>query len=162
MKRPLTLSLLSLSISACGGNSLIPSQQDNFQVDSVPVGASVLVLGEAMGQTPMTLTTREVFPQSFDYNKQHLYGRVELRHPGCKPLITSVSSRVISSGLKAKLECDNIPQAQQEPSATQPTTVPPEPTSLKQRLQKLKELYQENLISEEEYAEKRRRLLEEL
>ena len=163
MNQLLTLSILSLSISACGGNSLLPSQQQQFQVDSVPVGASVLVLGEAMGQTPLTLSTRTVFPQTFDDSRQHLYGRIELRHPGCTPLITTVSSRIISSGLKAKLECGA--GMQRQPTVHPATSTPvatPEMPRLKQRLQQLRELYQEGLISEEEYDEKRRQLLDEL
>ena len=160
MKRPLTLTLLSLSICACSGNSLIPSQQEEFQVDSIPVGASVLVLGEALGQTPMTIATRTVFPQNFESSKQHLYGRVELRYPGCQPMITAVSSRIISSGLKANLDCGTT--SQQTAPAIQPSTVITQPKPLKLRLEKLKELYQEGLISESDYDEKRRQLLEEL
>jgi hypothetical protein len=159
MKRPLILLIFSLSISACGANSLLPPQQERFQVDSVPVGASVLVLGEAMGQTPMMLSSHEVFPQTFDDSRQHLYGRIELRHPGCEPFITTVSSRIISSGLKAKLECDH---GLQEPPAITTPALAPEVTPLKQRLRELKAWYQEGLISEKEYDEKRRQLLEEL
>lgn len=161
MKRPLTLSILTLSMSACGGNSLLPSQQEQFKVDSVPVGASVLVLGEAMGQTPMMLSTRTVFPQNFELSEQHLYGRIELRHPGCEPLITTVSSRIISSGLKARLQCDTAAQEQQASPPAFPSPAS-ETTPLKQRLQTLKELYQEGLISEEDYDVKRRQLLDEL
>lgn len=157
MSHKLLATLIALPLVGCSGTSLIPSSSDQIQVDSVPVGASVIVLGEAMGQTPMTLTTRDVFPQSFAQEKQHLYGRIELTYPGCEPSITTVSSRIISNGLKAKLKCRDKPQA-----ATISTTPRTEPVELKLRLQKLKELYQEELINEEEYATKRKELLEEL
>ncbi len=162
--RHLMVPLLGLSLSACSGNSLTPSQHDTFQVDSVPVGASVLVLGEAMGQTPMSLHRKDVFPHNYDHSKQHLYGRVEIRNPGCKPFITTVRSRVLSDGLKATLDCGEkptlTPAAQTEQQAA-PVQQQQEP-SLKQRLRSLKELYEEGLISEQEYETKRQQLLEEL
>ncbi len=167
MTHKLLAALIALPLAGCSTNSLLPSSSEQFQVDSVPVGASVKVLGESMGQTPMTLSTRDVFPQSFAHEKQHLYGRIELTYPGCEPSITTVSSRIISHGLKTKLKCRDNAQATDQ-IQTKPTTatVTPTPASkpveLKLRLKKLKELYQEELISEEEYAEKRRALLEEL
>lgn len=163
MTHKLLATLIALPLAGCSGNSLISASNDTFQVDSVPVGASVIVLGEAMGQTPMTLSTRDVFPQSYDQGRQHLYGRVELTYPGCESSLTTVSSRVLAHGLKAKLKCDVETQTKEAPAADilEPTSQS-EPVALKLRLQKLKELYQEELISEEEYAEKRRKLLEEL
>ena len=160
MIRHLMTGLCALGLAACSGNPLIPPQQESFKVDSLPVGASVLVLDEAMGQTPMTLHRRDVFPRNYDQDKQHLYGRVELRHPGCKPFITTVSSRVLNDGLKAKLECGEQTAA---PAAPQPAPIQQEEdSSLKQRLIKLKELHEEGLINDEEYEAKRRQLLEEL
>lgn len=163
MKRHLTLSLLIISLSACSGTSLLTRQQRTFQVDSVPVGASVLVLGEAMGQTPLTLHTRDVFPQNFAHDKQHLYGRVEIRHPGCKAFITTVSSRIISDGLNAKLECSGKTTSAVSPQPPQlGETVESATSNLKQRLRKLQELYDEGLISDTEYQQKRQQLLDEL
>lgn len=157
MSHKLIATLIALPLVGCSGNSLLPSSSNQIQIDSVPVGASVIVLGKAMGQTPMNLSTRDVFPQSFAQEKQHLYGRIELTYPGCEPFITTVSSRIISNGLKAKLDCREPPQT----TMTSPTPRT-EPVELKLRLQQLKELYQEELISEQEYATKRRKLLEEL
>lgn len=165
--------LIVLPLIGCSGNSLLPSQSGSFKVDSAPVGASVLVLGEAMGQTPMLLTTSEVFPHSFDHDKQHLYGRIQLSHPGCEPFITTVSSRIISDGLNARLKCRDANQPQQQTDmSAQPTAAPQmatpiatpqtNTTGLKPRLQQLKELFEEGLISEEDYAAKRRQILEEL
>ena len=157
MKQPLMAPLLLLCLSACSGNSLTPSQGATFQVDSVPVGASVLVLGEAVGQTPMVLQRSDVFPHNFDHDKQHLYGRVELRHPGCNAYITTVSSHVLSDGLKAKLECGEKTTKEAASEVRQS-----EDSSLKHRLIKLKEIYEEGLISDEEYEAKRQQLLDEL
>ena len=163
MTHKLLATLIVLPLAGCTGNSLLPSSSDTFQVDSVPVGASVIVLGEAMGQTPMTLSTHDVFPQSYDQDKQHLYGRVELTYPGCESTLTTISSRVIGHGLNAKLKCGDTNPTQEKPQAVIVEPTPrSEPSELKLRLQKLKELYQEELISEEEYAEKRRALLEYL
>ena len=167
MKRKLPASLATLLLTACSANSLAPMQQDQVKVDSVPVGASVLVLGEAMGQTPLHLNTRDIFPQSYDHDKQHLYGRIVLSYPGCEPFTTTVSSRIISEGLNARLKC-NTPREdgdQATPLPTTPTAVTEseqESDRLKQRLRQAKELFDEGLINVEEYAEKRRQLLEEL
>lgn len=167
MTHKLLATLIALPLVGCSANSLLPSSTDQIHVDSVPVGASVIILGEAMGQTPMTLTTRDVFPQSFAQEKQHLYGRIALSYPGCEPFITTVSSRIISNGLKAKLECrDKTQTVTQDEHKPQQATAIPTPRSdsaeLKLRLKELKELYQEELISEDEYATKRKQLLEEL
>ena len=167
MNYRLLTSFLSLPLAACSGNILLPSQQESIRVDSVPVGASVLVLGEAMGQTPINLTTRDVFPQSYDHEKQHLYGRIELSHPGCAPFITTVNTRIISEGLNAHLKCAKS-ESPDKPTTTSPKTAPVavtaqgQPITIKQRLRQAKELFDEGLISEQEYAEKRRQLLEEL
>ncbi len=163
MSHKLLATLFALPLVGCSGNSLLPSSNDNFQVDSVPVGASVIVLGEAVGQTPITLSTRDVFPQSYDQDKQHLYGRVELAYPGCESSLTTVSSRVLGHGLKVKLKCGDTTQTPETPVSVIVESAPQsESVALKLRLKRLKELYQEELISEEEYAEKRRKLLDEL
>ena len=117
-----------------------------------------------MGQTPISLQTRDVFPQNFDHAKQHLYGRIEISYPGCEPFITTVSSRIISNGLTARLNCRDSKETPPE-SAVNPqieTTSQTEPTGLRKRLLQLKELFEEGLISEQDYAEKRSQLLEEL
>ncbi len=166
MPRNLFTILTLLPLLGC---SAIHSKSDEemFKVDSVPVGASVLVMGEAMGQTPMSLHKRDVFPRLFAPLKQHLYGRIELIHPGCEPFVSTVNSRIISEGLNARLNCDSsappvtspTPQPQQSPDIAAEGEVS---ATLRQRLQRLKALFEEKLISEEDYATKRRQLLEEL
>ncbi|MDH5785120.1 MAG: hypothetical protein OEZ16_05845 [Chromatiales bacterium] len=165
MKRKVTLTFLAASLTACGGNSLLPSQQQSFSVDSLPPGASVIIMDEAVGQTPITLTAHQVFPQNFDHSKQHLYGRVELHYPGCKPFITAISGQILSSGLNARLECRDEPSGVFAPSAEHAKSFAGEERqekTLKQRLRQLKELHEEGLIDEHDYREKRRQLLEAL
>lgn len=162
--------LIVLPLIGCSGNPLFSSARDQFLVDSAPVGASVLVLGETVGQTPLTLRKQDVFPQSFDPGKKHLYGRIELVYPGCERFIATVSSRVINEGITARLDCGDgtatealpAPAITTEPAAgevAQPVTPAP---GLKQRLRQLKELFDEGLISEEEYHSKRSELLQAL
>jgi hypothetical protein len=161
MKYKIIATLMVLPLAACSGNSLLPSQRDRFEVESTPTGASVRLLGEIVGKTPMSLNTRAVFPQNFPYDKQHLYGRIELSYPGCEPFSTTVSSRIISEGLKARLKCNDSHQL--TPQTVAPVATPrTEQGELKHRLLQLKELYEEGLISEQDYVEKRRQLLEEL
>jgi hypothetical protein len=182
MRYRLLSAFIVLPLFACSGNPLLSSSQEQFLVDSAPVGASILILGETVGQTPLTLQKHDVFPQSFDPEKKHLYGRIELVYPGCEPFITTISSRVINEGLTALLTChDNKraepastptqvpiqeqPQGQVQQPATDgshpvvPATATPD---LKQRLQQLKGLFDEGLISEEDYNIKRRELLRAL
>ncbi|MCW8919662.1 MAG: SHOCT domain-containing protein [Gammaproteobacteria bacterium] len=162
--------LLALPLVGCSGNPLFSSSRDQFLVDSAPVGASVLVLGETLGQTPLTLRKQDVFPQSFDPAKKHLYGRIELVYPGCEPFIATVSSRVINEGITARLTCDAGTAAEAlpalapvaEPAASEVAQPPAVTPGLKQRLRQLKDLFDEGLISEEEYHSKRSELLQAL
>ena len=162
MSYKLLATLIVLPLIGCSGSPLVSSSRGQFLVDSAPVGASVLVLGETMGQTPLTLNTRDVFPQSFPGEKQHLYGRIELTYPGCEPFITTVSSRIINEGLTARLACREQPATAVTHPAPSPSSPTPQPLELKPRLKQLKQLFEEGLISEEEYATKRQQLLQEL
>ena len=160
MTRNLFTTLTLLPLLGC---SAFPNSPNGamIKVDSVPVGASVLVMGEVMGQTPMSLRKREVFPHLFAPQNQHLYGHIKLTYPGCEPFVTSVSSDIVSNGLKARLNCDNPPPlTPAQPAKTSPADNASE--GLRQRLQQLKSLFEEGLISEQDYASKRRQLLEEL
>jgi len=71
----------------------------------------------------------------------------------------------MKEGVQAELECTEDAAEQtptQIPQGTQSGIAVPAPTSLKQRLIRLDELHQDGLITDEEYATARRRILDEL
>lgn len=142
-------------LSGCAGDSLMPQSIDHFAVASEPSGATVYAMGNVVGTTPLELSTNQVFPVTYPYELQSKYGKVELTYPGCEPYSRTVSNSVLANGLKAKLNC---------PQAAAPAAIAaPAPTmDVETRLRKLKGLFDEGLITEEEYNNKRQAILQEL
>lgn len=155
MVSALPLSLV-IALSGCSGNSLASKSGSSFAVTSKPEGATVYVLGKPVGETPLTLEQRSVFPLVYPPELANLYGRVELRLKGCETLQRPVSGRVLAKGLRAKLECENVVQINGEQAAVAETK------SIKQRLLELQILKDEGLISVEEFQAQRQRILGEL
>jgi hypothetical protein len=125
-----------------------------FKVESDPAGAAVYVMGNNMGVTPMQLSRTDVFPNIYPKEKESLYGKVTLRKDGCKDYTRSVSGDITGFGLHAKLDCGSpapSTAAQAAPSET-----------VEQRLDKVKELLNKGLISEDEAKKARARILNEL
>lgn len=142
-------------LSGCAGDSLMPRSSDHFAVTSEPSGATVYVMGDVAGKTPLELSTSQVFPVTYPYELQSKYGKIELTYPGCEPYRRRVSNSVLANGLKAKLDC---------PQAAAPAAVAPRAATMdiETRLRKLKGLFDEGLITEEEYNSKRQAILQEL
>lgn len=136
-------------LSACAGDSLTPRSGNSFAVDSQPSGATVYVMGQEVGTTPLVLKANQVFPITYPSELHSKYGLVELRHAGCQPYIRTVSTDILSDGLKARLDCE-------QPAA------PSVRGNVEERLRKLKEIYDKGLITEEEYRSKREAILQDL
>jgi hypothetical protein len=141
-------------VTGCAGDTLSLQSSDRFAVTSQPSGATVYAMGNVVGTTPLELSTSQVFPVTFPYEVQSKYGKIELTHPGCKPYSRSVSGSVLANGLDAKLDCAQAPQ----PAAI----VTVGSAYIEERLRKLKNLFDEGLITEEEYSSKRQSILQEL
>ncbi|MCK5640191.1 MAG: PEGA domain-containing protein [Gammaproteobacteria bacterium] len=154
----LPLSLV-IALSGCSGNGLASKSSSRFLVNSEPEGATVYVLGQPVGETPLTLEQRSVFPLVYPPEQVNLYGKVELRHRGCETLQRPVSGRVLANGMLAKLKCKSVPAAQSEETGKSATSAT---KSTRQRLLELQALKDEALISEEEYQTQRQRILGEL
>jgi hypothetical protein len=144
---------ISALLGGCAGNSLTPQSNASFTVTSQPSGATVSVMGKEVGTTPLELASSQVFPLTYPLELQAKYGSVELRHSGCEPYRASVSTDILAEGLNAKLNCE---QAAKAPPANAPAT------TVQERLRELKAIFDEGLISEEEYRSKREALLQEL
>jgi hypothetical protein len=159
----LALPLAALFIAGCSGG-MSRGTPETIAVQSEPAGASVIVMGQELGSTPLSVSTKTVFPASYATELEGQYGRILLRKAGCGDFVTSVDGKVLSHGLKAKLECT----ATATPSPVQPAVNEPHPAAPLaaaapgQRLRQLDDLRKDGLISEEEYQLLRRRVLDTL
>lgn len=149
--------LLVMLLTACGGSSLAPKNSNEISVNSEPSGASVYVMGKLAGVTPIVIDNSEVFPVTYLPEQKQHYGHITLQHDDCANKKIKITSRVISDGLKASLDC----AADEEPViSVQPATVVEK--SVNQRLKELQVLKDDGLISEQEYQEIRSRILKSL
>lgn len=151
----LAISGLSLTAACSTGSSAkyFPAAGDNpINIASEPSGAAVYVMGEKIGETPIAISHRDVFPNIYPHGKESVYGRITLKKEGCADLTRTVSSEISSAGLSAKLDC----------GASAPTATPRGNETVEQRLNKIKELLGKGLISEEEAKQARMRVLGDL
>ncbi len=158
MKRPLIPVILAGTLgTACSTHTMFYADPSRFTVTSTPSGATVYVMGKALGTTPLEIRREQVFPGNYPSQLQAEYGFVTLEHHGCKPYRKSISNKILEDDLAAKLDC-----ATTEPAAL-PLEKAPEPKpAAKQRLLELKELYDEGLISEQEYQQRRQAILNDI
>jgi hypothetical protein len=155
MKRPvLTIAVIGILSSACSAHSMFHADPSRFSVNSTPAGATVYVMGQALGVTPLEIRREQVFPGSYPSQLQAEYGIVTLEFQGCETYRKSVNNTVLEDGLNAKLQCKSI---------AAPAAIPMAPSSTtRQRLLELKSLYDEKLITEQEYQERRKAILNDI
>lgn len=146
----LATTLSTVLLSGCAGDSMIPKQTTQFTVTSKPAGATVYVMGKEVGKTPLEITTNQVFPVTYPKELENKFGRVELKYPGCQPYEKPVSGSIMANGLKAHLKCTSL-AAPAESSKT-----------ASERLRQLKSLFDEGLITKDEYKAKRQKILQDL
>ncbi|HUW00043.1 MAG TPA: PEGA domain-containing protein [Gallionella sp.] len=149
-----------LLVAGCSGTGSMfpPSGDAPFKIESDPSGAAVYVMGENIGVTPLKISQKDVFPTVYPGKKQSLYGKVTIKKTGCADFTKTVNGNIIVNGLRAKLDCGNNNPA---PSATSGVT-PQTSETVEQRLDKIKELLNKGLISEDEAKQARARILNEL
>ncbi len=146
---------LILLMSACSGNSLAPKNSNEISVNSEPSGASVYVMGKLVGTTPTVINVNTVYPVTYSQENEQNYGRIKLTHENCSDRTITLNTRMISDGLKVKLDCtESEGQTAGEPSLAD--------KSVNQRLKELQVLKDDGLINEKEYREIRTRILESL
>lgn len=142
-------------MSACSQTPSLVGGDNKITVSSEPAGASVYVMGEVVGTTPVVVDVGAVYPLTYAPELQGDYGRIMLKHAGCEDRIITVSSRMINSGLNTKLDC----VAAEAPPVTKPVLVD---KTVTQRLQELQLLKEQGLITDEEYQTIRQRILQSL
>jgi len=155
MKRPAITALIASTITACSGQTMFTADPTRFTVTSTPPGATVYVMGKAVGTTPVEVKREQVFPGNYPQQLQAEYGRVTIEYQGCEPFSRTVSNAVLEDGLAANLKCQTA-----TPSLPTPATKPVD--SPRQRLLELKQLFEDGLISEQEYNAKRNSILDAL
>lgn len=155
MKRHvLTVAFLGILGNACSTHTMFSADPSRFDVTSTPAGATVYVMGKALGVTPLEIRQEQVFPGNYPSQLQAEYGIVTLEYQGCETYRKSVNNTILENGLKAKLKCK---------STETPAAIPMAPAlTTKQRLIELKSLYDEGLITEQEYSDRRKAILNDI
>ncbi|MFC1589566.1 PEGA domain-containing protein [Pseudomonadota bacterium] len=152
-------SALVVLLSACQGG-VVDSKHNEISVASEPSGASVYVMGELQGVTPMTVNVTKLYPVTYSKENASLYGYIVLKREGCSDRSVKVKHGIGSAGMKEKLECEADEATAVEPAAIKASVISDKP--VKQRLQELQTLKNDGLINEDEYQEVRSRILESL
>lgn len=154
--------LWSLSLAA-------PSIQ-HFRVESEPSGATVGTITGDAGTTPLSLSERDIYPNTFPEARVDLYGMLILRKPGCREYRHRVTRSDVQKGIVVRLECDNAVAAPAAADASTESAVatsarpaaPAEQALAEKRLRQLRviqELHDEGLLEDGEAASIRRRIL---
>ena len=150
--------LLAAGCSSMGGGSnFFPSAGDNpIKIESDPSGAEVFVMGEKIGVTPLQISHKDVFPNIYPKEKESVYGRVTLKKAGCSDFTRTVSMEIGSVGLRARLDCGDM----------NPVPTPRDALrigeTVEQRLDKIKDLLNKGLITEEEAKKAREHVINDL
>ena len=152
--------LLMAGCSSTGGpGNLFPAAgNEPIKIESVPSGAEVYVMGEKVGVTPFQINHKDVFPNTYPRDKEAVYGRITLKKEGCSDLTRTVNAEISNSGLHAKLDCGDMNPA--SPGTTR--EAPRSNEAVEQRLNKIKDLLNKGLITEEEAKKARERILNDL
>jgi hypothetical protein len=180
-KPTISLSLLAFALLLTGGRAAAIDGAGirAFEVESDPGGAEVITITGRHGTTPLTLDERDIYPNSFPPEDMAKYGVVTLRKAGCRELNIRPGDSDIVNGLSLELQCgaQASPERQQanasktEPSETGAGSARSQeaparsgrddsPAAKKlEQLRFLQELLEEGLITPEEEAAIRRRIL---
>lgn len=155
----LNLLLVAGCSSAGDAGSYFPSAGNNpIKVDSVPSGAEVYVMGEKLGVTPLQINRKDVFPNIYPREKESMYGRIVLKKEGCSDITRTVSAEISNAGLHAKLVCGDVYPASPDASRDAPRNN----QTVEQRLDKIKDLLNKGLITDEEAKKARERVINDL
>jgi len=159
-----------LALAVAGGVSAQGLTISNLQIESTPTAAEVELIGGKAGVTPLTISERDIYPNTYPDDRADLYGMVVLRHPGCETLRHRVAQSETRRGLHLRLDCANLatqaavspPEASPIASIAPPTAAPSETMSQRRlrQLQVLQELLDEGLISPAEEQRVRRQILQ--
>ena len=181
MKKFAALSMLAIVVMNSGCASIVTGTKQHVPITSIPAGAAVKVNGEDKGRTPIAVDL-----------KRNEYHTVLIEMPGYEPYRLETTKGVnpwllgdilifalppvgfivdFATGAYSSVEPKNITASlakQDGASSVSPTVTNPKPsesasaTDTTERLKKLKEMRDTNLISEHEYQQKRKALIDTL
>ena len=182
----LALALISVSLiflQGCG------SGRKGITIDSDPRGADILADGKNIGKTPMEIQQDDDFPPR-SYGRTYMgKGQLEIQKEGCEGFNREVNVFVLTSDIHASLKCTPgmmetespaapaaasteaqpaVPAAKAATPAATTTSSPAKKSSaagsdeIEDRLTRLKALHDRGVISDEEYATQRKRILESI
>lgn len=147
-------------------SNFVSADHESIKIDSDPSGATVYVMGEKVGVTPMTISQKLIFPMQYDRSKESLYGKVTLKKGGCADLEKPVSAKMMAEGYKATLDCGDLTPASSAMGntrgAVRTVPIPRLSENLEQRLARIKDMQEKGLISEDEAKAARARVLGDL
>lgn len=165
--------VVAIALVASGNLDAQALQVGSVRIESIPSAAKVELIGGIAGTTPLTVSERDIYPNTYPDARADLYGTVTLRHPGCEPLRHRVTLTDLKQDLHLRLDC--VASAAQTaapgvspaaPPAGKPRTAQAPATSSEsipqrrlRQLQVLQELLDEGLISPAEEQRVRRRIL---
>lgn len=112
---PSSLATCLTLLQACSGIGAV-SGDTQLKVESDPAGATIYIMGKAMGETPLTISQQQLYPPGYDAGRQRMYGSLLFSKEGCEELTKRVHYRDFDSGLSVELDCKQ-PTA---PSTSQP------------------------------------------
>jgi len=128
----------------------------------------VLADGKPIGRTPVRISQVQNFPPRWHGTSYMVKGRLAFRKPGCEPYSLEVNEGMLLKDIQVKLQCD--------PGAVEATGSPERPgeqapapaggttgaQAIEKRLERLKELRERGVITDEEYRQQRKRILDSL
>ena len=144
-----------------------------IRVESTPDGAVVSTIVGRRGVTPLSITERDIYPNTYPEAKMELYGKVILSKPGCETIARRVTLDDIKNGIDIQLDCTASTPVADRKAVTKPQVIPqPDPSAAPpaeplsaRRLRQLKvlnELLEDKLISADEERAIRKRIFERL
>ena len=144
-----------------------------IRIESTPAGAAVNTIVGKRGVTPLSITERDLYPNTYPDAKVDLYGKVVVSKPGCETITRRVTLDDIKNGLDFQLDCMastpiadrkavGKPQAISKPEQSAKSATEPLSERRLRQLKVLNELLDDKLISAEEEQSIRKRIFERL
>jgi hypothetical protein len=143
-------------------------QEGPADVTSSPTGATVYANGEKLGITPLHYRLYKAFPAGWKDMMFQAQGVLMLKMDGCEDYILDVNDYILSKPIHAELKCDGADSSVLQQPAQQDAgndslqrAISPQ-SEVETRLNKLEYLYQDGVITQDEYKATRKRILDEI
>jgi hypothetical protein len=139
---------------------VVSGKSDRINLESDPAGATAYADGSELGTTPLAIVPGEHFRSGFAGLSYRYQGKLTFRRPGCEPHTIEVNDYILSRDVHAKLKCD--PDFRPPAAVSGQAQVAPTSDKPMDRLERIEALRKKGLISDEEYGNLRKRVIDEL